>query len=202
MPRGRPKDPAKRDALLDAVRTLFCNNPQEEVTVDEIIRVAGVSRATFYAHFKDIDAALEAVILRESERIAADKLITAAQDDVEKTLFDIGMRLYQLINSPEMVGFDHIMAEVARKQPALAKRFFEAGPGRSHRVLTKLIKTYVDAGLLRRDDPKEMAADLTGLWQGSLGVKARYGQRAKIAEAEYQSRVRRGVRLFMTLYGR
>jgi TetR/AcrR family transcriptional repressor of mexJK operon len=202
MPRGRPKDPAKRDALLDAVRTLFCNSPQVEVTIDEIIRVAGVSRATFYAHFKDIDAALEAVILRESERIATDELVSETQDDVEKTLFEIGMRLYRLLNSPEMAGFDHIMAEVARKQPALAKRFFDVGPGRSHKVLTRLIKKYVEAGKLRRDAPTEMAADLTGLWQGAHGVKARYGQRTKLAETDYQSRVRRGIRLFMALYGR
>lgn len=49
--RGRPRDPAKREALLEAARKLFLELGADAVTVDQVIAGAKVSRATYYNNF-------------------------------------------------------------------------------------------------------------------------------------------------------
>lgn len=50
--KGRPKDPLKTQAILQAARKLFLEQGLE-VTTAEIARVAGVAKATLYANFSD-----------------------------------------------------------------------------------------------------------------------------------------------------
>src|SRR5256885_2947515 len=42
-----------RDRLGDAMMALLVEKPFDDITVQEVLDRAGVSRSTFYAHFKD-----------------------------------------------------------------------------------------------------------------------------------------------------
>ena len=186
---------------MDAARDLCMGGGPNDVTVEQIIKAANVSKTTFYSNFPDIDAALEAVIRRESERIASESLLTeSANDDLGATLTSIGESLLDLLAGPAMSGFDRFVAHVARTRPELARRFYDAGPGRSHAILTEFLRRCGERGRLSFDDPAEAASDLFGLWQGSLPVRASFGQRRPTDLAEGRLRVARGVRLFLTLY--
>lgn len=59
--KGRPKDPLKTQAILQAARKLFLEQGTE-VTTAEIARVAGVAKATLYANFSDKEHLIEAVL--------------------------------------------------------------------------------------------------------------------------------------------
>ncbi len=61
--KGRPKDPLKTQAILQAARKLFLEQGLE-VTTAEIARVAGVAKATLYANFSDKEHLIEAVLRR------------------------------------------------------------------------------------------------------------------------------------------
>ena len=61
--KGRPKDPLKTRAILQAARKLFLEQGTE-VTTAEIARVAGVAKATLYANFSDKEHLIEAVLRR------------------------------------------------------------------------------------------------------------------------------------------
>ena len=50
---GRPKDQAKRLAILEAAKTLFMRNGYEGSSMDAIAAEAGVSKLTVYNHFTD-----------------------------------------------------------------------------------------------------------------------------------------------------
>ena len=50
---GRPKDPGKRAAILDAAKRLFVSQGFERVSMDQIAAEAGVSKLTVYSHFGD-----------------------------------------------------------------------------------------------------------------------------------------------------
>ena len=58
--------PAARDRILETAYELFARHGIQAIGVDEIIRQAGVAKATFYHHFpsKD-DLVLEFLNLRE-----------------------------------------------------------------------------------------------------------------------------------------
>ncbi|NLB59089.1 MAG: helix-turn-helix transcriptional regulator, partial [Gammaproteobacteria bacterium] len=53
---GRPKDLAKRAAILDAAERMFLQHGFEGVSMDQIATAAGVSKLTVYSHFGDKDA--------------------------------------------------------------------------------------------------------------------------------------------------
>jgi len=52
-PPGRPRDPAKVEAILDTSWRLFLARGVEGVTVDTIAAEAGVAKMTLYAYFPD-----------------------------------------------------------------------------------------------------------------------------------------------------
>jgi len=59
---------ARRDQLLDVATRLVGKRGFHGVSIEAIARSAGITRATVYQHFADLNALLEAVIERESSR--------------------------------------------------------------------------------------------------------------------------------------
>jgi AcrR family transcriptional regulator len=70
-PRGRKsgRGESVRDALIRAGQTLFSLHPVDAVAVDDVIREAEVAKGSFYKHFPDKEALLEAVVQRIFARI-------------------------------------------------------------------------------------------------------------------------------------
>ncbi len=66
---------AKRDAILTAAMEVFANYGFRKTTMGDIIRAAGVSRATVYKYFGDKAEIFDSVVEREiGEMLAADRL--------------------------------------------------------------------------------------------------------------------------------
>ena len=60
--RGRPKDPAKRAAILEAAKTLFLAGGFSGTSMDAVAKEAGVSKLTVYSHFSDKETLFSAAI--------------------------------------------------------------------------------------------------------------------------------------------
>ncbi|HEY6483873.1 MAG TPA: TetR/AcrR family transcriptional regulator [Steroidobacteraceae bacterium] len=199
--RGRPKDPVKRTALIAAARQLFLAKGVDVATMEEIATHAKVSKATLYANFADRSALLEAVIRTESQRVTSDDYPEEAKAlGLETTLRHFGLRLLTFLTDPQRVEFDMLIAGATKQRPELARRFFEAGPGRGRAALVRLIATGVRQGILAIEDPLEAAGDLLGLWQGFTRIEATFRYRNTPGREELRKRAARGVRLFMRLY--
>ncbi len=63
------KDEAKRQEILDAAGRVFAQYGLRKTTVGDVVREAGVARATVYKHFPGKDELFRAVIERELEEI-------------------------------------------------------------------------------------------------------------------------------------
>ncbi|MFI1993503.1 TetR/AcrR family transcriptional regulator [Actinoplanes sp. NPDC020271] len=68
MGQTRRNGPSKGDlreaAILEAARGLFAEKPYDAVTIDDLARVAGLSRTGFYFYFRTKDAVLTALMSR------------------------------------------------------------------------------------------------------------------------------------------
>ncbi|MBA4035022.1 MAG: TetR/AcrR family transcriptional regulator [Bradyrhizobium sp.] len=53
---GRAKSARTREQLLAAARSLYAKQAVESVTVEDVVREAGVAKGTLYVHFKNIEA--------------------------------------------------------------------------------------------------------------------------------------------------
>ena len=53
---GRAKSARTREQILGAARSLYATQAVEAVTVEDVVREAGVAKGTLYVHFKNIEA--------------------------------------------------------------------------------------------------------------------------------------------------
>ena len=200
-PRGRPRDPAKQEALLDAARQLFLRHGPD-LTMEQVITQAQVSRTTLYANYPDKVALLEAMFARESRRIVSEEFSNASLTiGVEEALTRFGERLLGFLSDHEMMAFERLIPLVATAYPTLAARFFAAGPGRAHGILCHLVEQGIERGELAAEDVEDAVSDLVGLWQGFRRIQLSFGQKRPPVGNELKRHVTRCVRQFMRLYG-
>jgi AcrR family transcriptional regulator len=74
---------ARRDQLLDVTTKLVGERGFHGVSIEQVARSAGITRAVVYQHFGDLQTLLEAVIQRETSRALAQVSETALGDLTE-----------------------------------------------------------------------------------------------------------------------
>lgn len=165
---GRPKDPAKREAILAAAQVLFLGNGYEGSSMEAIAAEAGVSKLTLYSHFKDKEALFSAAVKTTCETRLPRRLFQVEADcDIETVLLAIGGAFNELVNSPESIGLHRVMVAMATHNPGLVKMFFDAGPQQLLCDLQQLFTTANTLGLLEVDDPLRAAEHFCSLIKGA-----------------------------------
>lgn len=171
---GRPKDMEKREAVLDAASGLFAERGIDGVAIETIAAAAGVSKVTIYANFKDKAAIMEAIVRRETDRLAAIEQEIAGQGGpLNARLERFGMALNAMLGAPSHLAIDRCMGLETVRNPDLGRRFFDAGPGYVRSILAQLLSEAVARGEIVLDDPKSAAEDLLGLWLGFSSIERR-----------------------------
>ncbi len=100
-----------REALLDAALALIAEQGAEGMTLAEVARMAGVSTAAPYRHFRDRDALMVEVAKRGFDRFS-DTLRTAVPEEGGKP-----------VDSLNRIGRAYL--QFARTEPALYSAMFE-----------------------------------------------------------------------------
>jgi TetR/AcrR family transcriptional regulator, mexJK operon transcriptional repressor len=199
---GRPKDRRKRAAILAAARRMFLNEGLAATSLEAVAAAAGVSKVTVYGHFGDKTGLFEAVVLAKTEELA-DALgeLGAGAAPLGELLVPMGERLLAFLTQPELQAFDRLLSQAAAKHPALARRFFAAGPGRVRRLLAGLIAEAARRGEISPDDPERAAEDLLVLWRGMLDLEIRLGGATPPDARQRAERIRRATAVFMRAHG-
>ena len=182
--KGRPKDPLKTQAILQAARKLFLEQGLE-VTTAEIARVAGVAKATLYANFSDKEHLIEAVLRQESDLTISDHDFAQRHHlPLIEVLTAFGYRFVRFINQRELTGWDRLIASAAVRHPDLPGRFYAAGPGRAQQMLEAIIAEAIEAGL----------------WLGMTSLAIKLGARPPLSDDEIKQRVERALDVFLRAY--
>jgi TetR/AcrR family transcriptional repressor of mexJK operon len=198
---GRPKDAAKREAVLAAAGELFLANGLAAVSMEAVAAAAGVSKVTVYGHFGDKAALFEAVVRARTEGMAATLAGLRAQAaPLAEALPRFGVELMSFLTRPDILAADRLLAGEGHRHPELARRFFEAGPGRICAALGQLVADAAARGEIATADPRAAAEALVGLWRTTMMIELRLGLRAPPGPAEIEARVRRGVTLFLAAH--
>jgi TetR/AcrR family transcriptional regulator, mexJK operon transcriptional repressor len=198
---GRPRDAAKRDAILQSAHELFFARGIGATTIEDVAAGARVSKVTVYNHFGDKLTLFEACV-RRAVSIMEQGLIQSPPKgaSLHDSLHAMGVPLLRFLTSEEMVAFDRSLAVEASRHPELATRFFEAGPYYCRGKLAETIAAGRDRGEILIDDPIRGAEDLVGLWLGLLHKELSMGRVASPTNAQIEERVRHGVSVLMRAY--
>lgn len=203
-PVGRPRDPVKVEALLDAAWALFIERGVEPVPMEAIATRAGVSKSTLYSSFPDKTALFEAAMLREMERIEAAQRFAPTGDAVEPlvdTLRAFGIGIMNFLASDVGVGFYGALSAEVRRHPDLSRAFWDLGPGRTRANLASLMMAAAERGDIQVDDPALAADALFGLWLGFSQLQLTLDGGTEEVRSSVVDRVDRGIEIFIRAYG-
>ena len=202
-PAGRPKDHGKARAILDAGWSLFLERGVEATTIQAIAAKAGVSKVTLYSHYPDRTALFEAAVLREMERIEQAQGLQALDEtqSMADQLRCFGTGIMAFLASKTAIDFYSVLAGELRRHEALARAFYQLGPGRTHANLAALLEAGMRRGELVELNPDRAAEDLFGLWQGLTNFQFALGIDVAVIQKDLDRRVHGGVQQFMRLYG-
>lgn len=201
-------DRRKRAAMVASGWELFLTHGVSAVAMEAVAARAGVSKVTLYKHFPDKSSLLEACVLAEMERIenaqqvhdgsrSEPRVDPSDGQDLADRLSVFGRGIMHFLASPPAIAFYANLAGELARHPDLARRFWDAGPGRTRANLTAVIADAVDRGELDAHDPAEAADHLFGLWQGFSNFQLSLG----IADdRDLDTRVDHAVRRFLIAY--
>ncbi|RMO75087.1 hypothetical protein ALQ35_02911 [Pseudomonas fluorescens] len=151
---GRPKDMAKRQAILEAAKILFLSNGYASTSMDAVALEAGVSKLTVYSHFTDKETLFTAAVVAKCEEQLPVMYFELPEDiPVQTVLLNIARGFHRLINSEESVNLHRLMMTTGNQDVKLSQIFFEAGPMRMLQGMERLLSRIDQSGALSIDKP-------------------------------------------------
>lgn len=198
---GRPKDPAKRQAILEAAKTLFLSNGYANTSMDAVAGEAGVSKLTVYSHFNDKETLFSAAVMAKCEEQLPTLIFELpAGMPIENVLLNIARGFHLLINSEESLNLHRLIMALGSQDPKLSQIFFEAGPQRMLQGMERLLTRIDQSGALSIDKPRNAAEHFFCLLKGAANFRLLYGCGEPLSETAAEEHVREVVGLFMRAY--
>lgn len=202
-PRGRPKDPAKRTAILKAATALFLKHGFTGTSMDAVAKQAGVSKLTVYSHFSDKETLFSSAIETTCHNLLPMPIFALEPHlSIRATLTKIGLAFLQLIHTPKVVELQRLMTSQATQDPAMSQLFFEAGPQRTITAMENLVRKGNNIGLLQADNPKQAAENFFSLLQGCEHMRVMIGCNAPMTASEAKPHAEQVVDMFLRAYGK
>ncbi|RON01872.1 TetR family transcriptional regulator [Pseudomonas brassicacearum] len=198
---GRPKDLAKRGAILEAAKRLFLSNGYASTSMDAVAAEAGVSKLTVYSHFNDKETLFSAAVVAKCEAQLPTLLFELPDGmPVENVLLNIARGFHLLINSDESVNLHRLIMTLGSQDPKLSQIFFEAGPQRMLQGMERLLTKIDQIGALSIDKPLNAAEHFFCLLKGAANFRLLYGCGEPLTGDAAESHVQEVVGLFMRAY--
>lgn len=202
-PKGRRPDPDKADAVLEHGWALFLQHGVQAVSMEMIAAAAGVSKVTAYRHFADKNDLFRAAIRKEMVRLEALQATGQSGADlpIREALTTFGEGLMTYLFSGPAIDFYTALAGELRRNPDLARAFYDAGPGKTHANLMALLTRGRDRGELMVKNVEAAADQFLGLLQGYSSFQLSLGIEPAPFLASVEARVEGAVDVFLKAYG-
>ena len=198
---GRPKDPEKRAALVEAAGHLFCQHGFDAVSLDAVAQAAGVSKLTIYSHFGDKEGLFTAAVEARCEDQLPHKLFEFQPDlPVAEALRQIGLGFVDLVYSDDAVQLMRMMAAQAAQagqSTRLAQLYFQAGPKRALEEMEGFLAIARERVDLAIDDLRLAAAQFFVLLKGLQHFRILLGLEPAPPPAVRAAHVERCVAMFL-----
>jgi AcrR family transcriptional regulator len=196
-------DSAKRRQILEGARAAFLAMGFDGASMNDVARLAGVSKGTLYVYFTNKEALFEALI-REERRQQAEQLFVLddSSHDVRLVLTALGISLIEIMTSPKSIAQIRTVIGVVNKFPQVGRAFFEAGPHYGIERLSIWLSKQAEAGFLRLDDPRLAAMQFMELCQAGVFKRLLFGMVETVEPGAIRHSVEAAVNVFMAAYGR
>ena len=154
-----------KEKILDAALTLFAENGYDGTSVEQIANIVGIKAPSLYKHYKGKEDILNALIDSAEERYevmfgseknigkvpqSREEFIKMTMERISFTMRDPIIRKTRMLLVQEQFRNERISEATTRHQLDGIQRMF-----------AKIIEGMMDDGIVVKDDPKLLAAELT-----------------------------------------
>jgi TetR/AcrR family transcriptional repressor of mexJK operon len=197
---GRPKSDEKSRQIFEAAVALFTSQGYENTRVDEVARLAGVSKQTVYSHFDGKDHLFQSAMTYLCEQMGMPEGLERDVRPAEEVLTEIGGHFLRLLLSEASKRLYRLILANVDRHPDVAELFYATGP----RTFIERLGVYLSAcaarGELALEEPELAAAQFFAMMRGELHMRSVLGVEPLPTEQEIDHYIQACTRLFVAGY--
>ncbi|MCG7204423.1 TetR/AcrR family transcriptional regulator [Streptomyces arenae] len=194
----------KHQAIMDAATAAFMAKGYAGTSMDDIAKLAAVSKQTVYKHFADKEKLFAEIVLATTDRIEAmiDLVadIPADADSLEKDLIRLARQFLTALTQPQVLQLRRLIIANADTFPELGAAWYKQGFERVLATLADTFRRLADQGLLRIDDALLAANHFSGLLLWIPVNKAMFHGSPQHTQSELHHYADAGVGAFLAAY--
>ncbi|MFI5772691.1 TetR/AcrR family transcriptional regulator C-terminal domain-containing protein [Streptomyces sp. NPDC051658] len=194
----------KRQAIMEAATTVFMEKGYSGTSMDDIAKLAAVSKQTVYKHFSDKEKLFAEIVLATTDRIdgvidlVAD--IPSDADTLDENLTRLARQFLTTLTQAQVLQLRRLVIANADAFPELGAAWYEQGFERVLVTLSATFQRLTEDGLLRIDEPLLAANHFSGLLLWIPVNKAMFHGGPQHTQAELDRYATAGVRAFLAAY--
>ena len=170
-------------ALEDALKKLLLQKPIDKITINDLTEECGISRMTFYYHFKDIYDLVEWVCIEDGKRALQDKKTYDTWQEGMGQIFEAVlenrpfiMNVYRCVHAEQVEKYlqplvDRLLLDVINEEVGTMKVRDE------DKQFIAQVYSYIFIGLMldwikddMREEPRQIVDRLAKLIRGSMSA--------------------------------
>ncbi|MFF8293573.1 TetR/AcrR family transcriptional regulator [Streptomyces sp. NPDC016309] len=202
--REHSRSALKRQAIMEAATSAFMSKGYSGTSMDDIAKLAAVSKQTVYKHFEDKEKLFAEIVLATTDRIDAmvDLVadIPAEADTLDESLTRLARQFLAALTQPQVIQLRRLIIANADVFPELGAAWYEQGFERVLATLAATFQRLTDQDLLRCDDPLLAAHHFSGLLLWIPVNRAMFHGSPQHTEADLDHYATAGIRAFLAAY--
>ncbi len=196
--KGRSKSEEKRGQVIAAASELFLEQGYEKCSMEEIARLAGVSKQTLYSHFGSKEQLFSDAIATTCEQYQVWSQ-NAENKSPQQFLEAFCVNFALLLVSREAIGVLRVcISEAGRSQ--VAELFWQAGPANIRRQLRDFLSREHQRGNLQIDDIDTAVSQLIAMLHGEAHTRLILGVDGNVRVRELENYAKACAGLFLKAY--
>ncbi|MEV7709389.1 TetR/AcrR family transcriptional regulator [Streptomyces sp. NPDC088270] len=194
----------KRQAIMEAATGVFMEKGYSGTSMDDIAKLAAVSKQTVYKHFSDKEKLFSEIVLATTDRL--DGMIALVADvpsdanALDENLTRLARQFLAALTQPQVLQLRRLVIANADAFPALGAAWYEQGFERVLATLAATFQRLAEDGLLRIDEPLLAAHHFSGLLMWIPVNQAMFHGGPQHAQADLDHYATAGVRTFLAAY--
>lgn len=199
--RGRPPDPAKREAIIQAAGELFLESELGDISMDDVAKKAKVSKITVYKHFSDKRELFQTMIEKKMEANLSESLFARLQgQDAFEELVTIARGFTNIIYSKDGVNMYRTVVAESKRGADIPHMFYAKAVEPSNRLLESHLSKLEQAGEYAFPDKRLAATIFFSIFKGDRFMRATMTVPMQEESLETEDYIRQIVRLYLKMF--
>ena len=154
-----------KDKILDAALTLFAENGYNGTSVEQIAKAVGIKAPSLYKHYKSKEDILNALIdsaeVRYEEMFGSERNIGKIPENREEFIRMTMGRISFTMRDPIIKKTRMFLVQEQFRNERTSEVTTMHQLDGIQKMFAKILKEMMDKGLVRKDDPELLSAELT-----------------------------------------